>query len=96
MSLRLKVICEKSNFQSVIFAIISVTINGHTYILFKNIPKDVQAKGKGEINTALHNYSKIVYFDAISVEGLKVRFFFINSATVFYHQGMKPIFSNNI
>ena len=31
----LKVICEKSNFQTVIFAIIFATMNGHTYELFK-------------------------------------------------------------
>ena len=43
---------KKSNFQTEIFGILFVTINGHTYILFKNILNDVQTKGKGEINTA--------------------------------------------
>ena len=43
---------KKSNFQSVIFAIISVTIKVHTYILYKNILNDVQTKGKGEMITA--------------------------------------------
>ena len=28
------------------------------YILFKNIFNDVQTIGKGEINTAYHNYSE--------------------------------------
>ena len=43
---------KKSNIQSVTFAISFVTMNGHTYILFKNILNDVQTKGKGEINMA--------------------------------------------
>ena len=38
--------------KTVIFAMIFVTMNGHTYILFKNILYDVQTKGKGEINIA--------------------------------------------
>ena len=46
----LKVICEKSNFQSMIFAIMFVSTNGHTYKLFKSILNDFLAKGKGEIN----------------------------------------------
>ena len=36
-------------------------MNGHTYKLFKNILNDCQTKCKGEINTAKHNYSKIVF-----------------------------------
>ena len=43
---------KKSNFQYVIFAIVSMIINGHTFILFKNILNDVKTKGKGEINMA--------------------------------------------
>ena len=38
----LKVICEKLNFQTVIFAIIFVTLNGHIYELFSNILNNVQ------------------------------------------------------
>ena len=41
----LKVICEKSNFQIVIFAIVFVTMNGHAYKLFKNIFNDVLTTG---------------------------------------------------
>ena len=36
----LKVIFEKSNFQTVIFAIIFVTMNGHKYKSFKKILDD--------------------------------------------------------
>ena len=43
---------KKSNFQTVIFAIIFVTMNGHASKLFKNIFYYVQMKSKGEINTA--------------------------------------------
>ena len=43
---------KKSNFQTVIFAIIFVTMNGHTSKLFKNKFYDVQTEGKGEINAA--------------------------------------------
>ena len=43
---------KKTNFQTVIFALIYVTMNEHTYKLFKNIFNDVQTEGKGEINTA--------------------------------------------
>ena len=35
------VICEKSNFQTVVFAIMFVTVNGHTYKLFKNVFNDL-------------------------------------------------------
>ena len=34
----------------------------NTYKLFKNVFHDVLADGKGEINTAYHNYSKIIVF----------------------------------
>ena len=44
-------------------------MNGHKYMLFKNKLNDVHIKGKGE--NILLNYSKIVYFDTISVERLK-------------------------
>ena len=54
----LKSFVKKSNFQSVIFAITSVTINGHTYILFTNIHNDVQAKGKGEIKKIVSEYDQ--------------------------------------
>ena len=43
---------KKSNFQTVIFAIIFVTMNGQTSKLLKKIFYDVQTEGKGEINTA--------------------------------------------
>ena len=39
-------------FLTVSFAIIFVTMNGHTYKLFKNRLSDVQTEGKSEINTA--------------------------------------------
>ena len=48
----LKSFLKKSNLQTVIFAIIFVTMHGHTSKLFKNIFYDVQTKGKGEINMA--------------------------------------------
>ena len=48
----LKVICEKVNFQTVIFAIIFMTRNENTYKLFKNIFNFVQTKGKRKINMA--------------------------------------------
>ena len=54
----LKSFVEKSNFQTVIFAIFLVTMNEHTSKLFKNIFNNVQTEGKGEINTAIYNYSK--------------------------------------
>ena len=43
---------KKANVQTVIFATTFVTINGHTYLLYKNILNDVQTKGKGQINMA--------------------------------------------
>ena len=54
--------------------IIFVTMTGHKYKLFKNILNDFLTKGKGEINMAKINYSKM-YFDTISVEGLKSMFY---------------------
>ena len=62
VDISLKVICEKSHFQTVIFAMISMTINEHIDILFKSIHNDVHTKGKGEINTAYHNFSKHYIF----------------------------------
>ena len=47
---------KKSNFQTVIFAIVFVTVNGHTSKLFKIIFYDGQTGDKGEINTAEYNY----------------------------------------
>ena len=44
-----------------IFEIIFLSINGHSYTFFKNILNHVQSKGKGEINMAQRNYSKIVF-----------------------------------
>ena len=41
---------KKSNFQTVGFTIIFMTMNGHTYKFLKNIFNDVQTEGKGEIN----------------------------------------------
>ena len=41
---------KKSNFHTVIFAIIVVTMNGHAYKLFNNIFNDFLTDGKGEIN----------------------------------------------
>ena len=46
----LKVIGEKV--KTVFFAIIYMTLNGHTCKLLKNIPNIVQTKGNGEINTS--------------------------------------------
>ena len=53
----LKVICEKVNFHTMIFAIIYEIMNRHTCKLIKNILDDVQTKGKGEIITTENNYS---------------------------------------
>ena len=47
-----KVLCERVKFSNSGFCNISVTMNGHTYKLFKNILNDIQTKGKGEVNTA--------------------------------------------
>ena len=49
----LKSFVEKSNFKTVSFAIIFVTMIGHTraYKLFKKIFSDVQIEEKGEINS---------------------------------------------
>ena len=47
------VICKrKLNFQTVIFGIIFVTMNGHKYKLFKNIFDGFLSEGKEEINNA--------------------------------------------
>ena len=43
---------DKYIFQTVIFAITLVTMNGHTSKLFKNTFYDVQIEGNGEINMA--------------------------------------------
>ena len=66
---------KKSNFKTVIFLIIFMTVNGHTYKLFKNIFNDVQTD-KGEINTPDITTTK-VYFDTISSEGLKVKIYLL-------------------
>ena len=39
-------------------------MNGHKYLLFKNIINDAQTTGNGEINTAKHSYSKM-NFDTV-------------------------------
>ena len=53
---------KKSNFQTVIFAIMFVTMNGHTSKLFKNVFYDVQIEDtKVEINTAQYTYSEIAF-----------------------------------
>ena len=49
---------NKSNVPFVIFAISFMTVNGHTYRLFKSIFNDVHTEGEGEINTVTHNHSK--------------------------------------
>ena len=61
---------KKSNFQTVIFAKVFVTVNGHTSKLFKIIFYDGQTDGKGEINTAEYNYmySKNCFFRTNSIE----------------------------
>ena len=48
-----------------------MTINGHTYKLFKNIFWDVQTEEKGEINTAYITTAKIVFLILYQFEGLK-------------------------
>ena len=63
----LKAICEKVKFSRCDFwNSFFVTMNGHKYKLFKNIFNDVQTEGKGEINAALYNYSKIAFLYYIS------------------------------
>ena len=52
---------KKIKLQTMILVIIFMTMNGHTYKLFKTIFSDVQTEGKGKINRALHNCSKIVF-----------------------------------
>ena len=65
---------NKSNFQTVIFAIIFATINGHRSKLFKSIFYGVQTEGKGEINKAL--LLKKWHFHTIPIEGLKSKLFY--------------------
>ena len=43
------------------FEIIFVTINGQTYTLFRNIFRDVETEGKGQINTANIAPAKFVF-----------------------------------
>ena len=58
---------KQSNFQSMIFAIIFMTMIGHTHILFENTFNDIQANGKGDINTLnITTLKKSVYFDMYS------------------------------
>ena len=53
-----------------------MTMNAHTYKLFKNIFNDVQTEGKVEINMAKHNYSEMYcIFDNISLKGLNKHVF---------------------
>ena len=77
-------------------------MNGHKYILFKNIFNDLLTDSKGEINMALHNYSEIVYWYFISwrakkhVLGLiqQLRFTIklckIDSSSFFLHKSTFP------
>ena len=46
----LKDICEKSNFQSEIFATIFMIMNGHTFKLVKNIFNDFLIESKMDIH----------------------------------------------
>ena len=57
----LKVICEKVNFQIMIFAIILCLRMDITYKVFKNIFNDVQIKDKGEILRLNMTTLKIVF-----------------------------------
>ena len=61
---------KKINFQTVIFAIIFVTMNGHTSKLFKNIFYDGQTEGYG-----LMQLLQILHFDSLSIEWLKVSYY---------------------
>ena len=62
----------KTNFKTVIFAIIFATMNRHTYKLFKVIFNNVQIDGKGEINKALQNYSKNFILILYQLKGFRV------------------------
>ena len=63
---------KKSNFQTVIYALIFATTNAHTYKLFKNIFNDVQTKER----YIRHNLSTLkLHFDTISVDGGDICFF---------------------
>ena len=50
-----------------------MTLNGHTYRLFKNIFNDFLNEDKGEINMNITTPN--LYFDTISVERLKKHVF---------------------
>ena len=66
------------------FAIVFVTINGHTYYkLFKNGLNSFLTEDKGEINMVKHKYSE----NCISVEWLNILFLLIPQLC-FYHQRM--------
>ena len=56
---------KKSNFQTVIFAIFFLAMNGHTFKLFKNIFSDVHTEGKEEIIRL--NISTAMFLDTLSV-----------------------------
>ena len=67
LEISLKVICEKVKFSNCDFAILFMTMNGHTSKLFKNIYYDVKTVGKGEINTA--ELLKNFHFDKLQLKG---------------------------
>ena len=60
---------KKGHFQTVIFALIFVIMNGHASKPFKIILNDVQTMSNGEMYKAHHHYYK-KYFDTLKVEGL--------------------------
>ena len=68
---------KKSIFQTVIFAIISVRLNGHTCQFFKNIFNDVQTKDNGEITTAEHK-SWIRPNEVVVKVGLRLRWLHVS------------------
>ena len=70
-----------------IFAIIFVTMNGHTHTLYKNILNDVQIKDKGEINMAQRTYSKNILI-LYQLKGFKCSTFY------FFRKCVLP--SNNV
>ena len=64
----------KSSFQTMIFSIIFVTMNGLTHKLFKNILNDdVQNEIKGEINMTKHNHSKNGIYPVKFIQGRKYK-----------------------
>ena len=79
---------KKSNFQTVIFAIIVVTINERISKLIKNIIHGVQTEGEGEINTAYIITALKLHFDTISNMWIKSNDF-INFTIVLNHQIMR-------